>query len=81
MMTLKSGFAERAVEHVLELSAEAQIERRKTEKSSAAFQTLTGAIAAYGNVLALLTTLQAVEELDVSLVQWAVPECAAALTN
>lgn len=81
MMTLKSGIAERVVEHVLELSAEAQIERRKTEKSSTEFQTLTGAIAAYGTVLALLTTLKAAEDLDVALVQWAAPECAASLTN
>jgi hypothetical protein len=57
-----SGHAGQAIERVLELSADAQITRRKTAKDSPAFHTLTGAIAAYGKALALLTALQQREE-------------------
>jgi hypothetical protein len=54
--------AAQAIERVLELSAEAQITRRKTRKGSPAFHALSGAIAAYGKALALLTALQQREE-------------------
>jgi hypothetical protein len=57
-----SGHAGQAIERVLELSANAQITRRKSPKDSPAFQRLTGAIAAYGKALALLTALQQREE-------------------
>jgi len=53
-----SGQADQAIERVLELSADAQITRRKTPKDSPAFHSLTGAIAAYGKALAILTALQ-----------------------
>jgi hypothetical protein len=58
MKKSSSGQAGQAVEQVLELSADAQITRRKTPKDSPAFRSLTGAIAAYGKALAILTALQ-----------------------
>jgi hypothetical protein len=61
-MKATSGHAERAIERILELSAEAQIARRMVAKDSAAFHRLTGAIAAYGKALALLAALQQREE-------------------
>lgn len=81
MMKFKLGLAEKLMEQVLELSAEAQIERRKTERSSVAFQSLSGEIVAYGNMLALLTTMQAAEELDPLLSDWNLRDCAVALTH
>ena len=61
-MKAYSGHAERAIERILELSADAQITRRMMAKDSPAFHNLTGAIAAYGKALALLTALQQREE-------------------
>jgi hypothetical protein len=61
-MKPSSGVADKAIERVLELSAEAQINRREVAKDSPAFYNLTGAIAAYGRVLALLTALHKREE-------------------
>jgi len=57
-----SGQADQAIERVLELSADAQITRRKTPKDSPAFHSLRGAITAYGKALAILTALQQREE-------------------
>ena len=48
---------DKTIERILELSADAQIARRRAAKDSPAFQTLTGAIAAYGKVLAFLVAL------------------------
>jgi hypothetical protein len=62
MRKSSSGHACQAMERVLELSADAQIARRKTAKHSPAFHRLTGAIAAYGKALALLNALQQREE-------------------
>jgi hypothetical protein len=61
-MKSNSGHAEQAIARILELSAEAQIARRMVAKDSPAFQRLTGAIAAYGKALGLLTALQQREE-------------------
>jgi hypothetical protein len=57
-----SGQAGQAIEQVFELSADAQITRRKAPKDSPTFHSLTGAIAAYGKALAILTALQEREE-------------------
>ena len=54
--------ARRPTDRILELSADAQIRRRETVKGSPEFHRLTGAIAAYGKALALLTALQQREE-------------------
>jgi hypothetical protein len=62
MRNSSSGHAAQAIERVLELSADAQIRRRITLKDSPAFHSLTGAIAAYGKALAILTALQQREE-------------------
>ena len=62
MMNSSSGHAGQAIGRVLELSAEAQIARRKTPKDSPAFHNLTGAIVAYGKALALLLAVQQREE-------------------
>jgi len=57
-----SGHAGHAIQRVLELSANAQITRRKTLKHSPAFHSLTGAIVAYSKTLSILTALQQREE-------------------
>ena len=60
-MTFNSGLAE-GMERVLELSVEAHVKRREFAIDSPEFHNLTGAIAAYGKVLAMLTALQQGEE-------------------
>jgi hypothetical protein len=62
MKKSSSGHAAQAIERVLEFSVDAQITRGKTPKDSPAFHKLTGAIAAYGKALAILTALQQREE-------------------
>jgi hypothetical protein len=52
----------RAIEQILELSADAHIARRQVPKDSPLFHSLSGAIAAYGKALAFLTALQRREE-------------------
>jgi len=61
-MNASSGLANLAIEQVLELSAEAHIERRMTALDSPAFHRLTGTIVAYGKMLTLLVALQEREE-------------------
>ena len=63
MRTSKSISSYKVTELVLELSADAHIKRREVAKDSAAFQSLTGAIEAYGRVLGGLTVLEQSEEL------------------
>jgi hypothetical protein len=74
MKKASSGHASQAIERVLELSAEAQITRRKTRRDSPAFHALSGAIAAYGKALALLTALQQREEFFQIVAQAEFPE-------
>lgn len=45
---------DKTIQRILELSADAQIARRRFAKDSPGFHALTGAIAAYGTVLTLL---------------------------
>jgi hypothetical protein len=59
--------AEKAVEIILELSADLQIKRRATAEYSFEFQEYSVAIAAYGKVLELLTALQLEETYAPSL--------------
>lgn len=63
MMNDSEGLANQSIERILELSADAHIRRRGTVKNSPEFHNLTGAIAAYGKTLELLTALQQLEEL------------------
>ena len=75
MMKATSGLANRVIERVLELSADAHIRRRGTLKDSPEFNKLTGAIAAYGKTLALLTALQQREEFYAVIGEGGVPAC------
>jgi hypothetical protein len=75
-----SGQADQAIERILELSADAQITRRKTPKDSPAFHSLTGAIAAYGKALAILTALQQREEFYTIIAQSEFSERVAAVS-
>jgi len=68
-MRMSSGLANLAIEAVLELSADAHIERRMTAKGSHAFHSLTGAIAAYGKTLKLLAALREREEFYATLAE------------
>lgn len=61
MMNFSSRLANDAIERILELSADAHIERRAA-RDSQQFHNLTGAITAYGKALALLTALQQRDE-------------------
>ncbi len=58
MKKSSSGPVDKAIERILELSADAQIRRREIAKDSLAHYTVTETIAAYGKALALLTALQ-----------------------
>jgi len=80
MKKSSSGQADQAIERVLELSADAQITRRKTPKDSPAFHSLTGAIAAYGKALSILTALQQREEFYSIIAQYELSERTAAVS-
>lgn len=62
MMKANAGLANRVIDRIVELSADAQIERRGTTKDSPAFHQLAGAIAAYGKALSLLVAVREQEE-------------------
>ena len=68
-MKSNAGLANEVIERILELSADTHIQRREVAKDSPAFHNLTGVIAAYGNVLALLTAVQQQEEFDAMVSQ------------
>ena len=78
MMKANLGIANKGIERILELSADAHVRRRGTVKDSPEFHKLTGAIAAYGKALALLTALQEREEFCEMIDQLDVPGCVAA---
>lgn len=59
-----AGLANEVIQRLLELSANAHIQRRGVATDSPVFHALTGEIAAYGKVLALLAALEAREEFD-----------------
>ncbi len=73
MMKPNAGFANKGIERILELSADAHIQRRETAEDSPEFHSLTGAIAAYGKALALLTALQEWEDFYAMIGQYDVP--------
>ena len=72
------GLANKGIERILELSADAHIRRRGTVKGSPEFHNLTGAIAAYGKALALLAEMQQLEEFYAMFGQLELPGCVAA---
>jgi hypothetical protein len=57
-MMKKLSPVDKAIERILELSADAQIRRREIARESLAYYTLTETIAAYGKALALVIALQ-----------------------
>ena len=77
-MKFNSGLAE-GIERVLELSADAHVKRREVATDSPEFHNLTGAIAAYGKVLAMLTALQELEEFYTVVGEYEFPEGVAAV--
>jgi hypothetical protein len=79
-MKTTSGLAAKGIERILELSADAHIQRRQVAKDSPAFHHLTGVIAAYGKVLALLTALERREEFYNVVGQYEFSECFAAVS-
>jgi len=79
-MESNSGYARRAIERMIELSADAHIARRMTAKDSPSFHNLTGAILAYGKALALLTALQQREEFYTIVGQCEFSECVEAVS-
>jgi len=66
-MMQSSWLVEKAVERILEMSADLQIKRRATTKHSFPFHDLSIAIAAYGEVLGALTALQEREQYSCTL--------------
>ena len=77
-MKFNLGLAE-GIERVLELSADAHVKRREVAMDSPEFHNLTGAIAAYGKVLAHLTSLQQLEEFYTLVGQYEFSERVAAV--
>jgi hypothetical protein len=73
-MRASSSVTNEAIERVLELSADAQIERRRMTMDSPGFYALTGEIAAYGKALTLLVALQEQEELYAAIAQLSLRE-------
>ena len=69
-----SGLANRVLEQILELSADAQIERRRTAKDCPAFHNLSGAITAYGKAVGLLVAIQQEQELYDFMLALSLPE-------
>jgi len=66
-MMESSSLMDKAVERILEMSADLQIKRRATTKYSLAFHDLSIAIAAYGDVLRVLTALRDQEQYSCTL--------------
>ncbi len=77
MKKLSSGPVDKAIERILELSADAQIRRREIVSNSVAYYTLIETIAAYGKALALLTALQQRKEFHTTVDQDEFSECVA----
>jgi hypothetical protein len=65
---------DKAIERILEMSADLQIKRLATTKYSLAFHDYSVAIATYGNVLQVLTRLQQQEEYSPDLALFGVLE-------
>ena len=66
-MMESSSLVDKAVQRILEMSADLQIKRRATTKYSLAFHDLSIAIAAYGDVLRVLTALRDHEQYSCTL--------------
>jgi hypothetical protein len=75
-MEFDSSLVNEFIEQILELSADAHVRKRMAVKDSPEFHNMTGAIAAYGTVLTLFTTLQRVQKLCAKAQEECLPECA-----
>ena len=80
-MKTSSGLANLAIEGVLELSADAHIQRKMAARGSLDFHRLTGAIAAYGSALAVLVELQEREELCAIIAELNLPASVTGAAN
>lgn len=80
-MDASLGLANVAIERVLELSADAHIERRMTPKDCPAFHRLTGTIVGYGRALSVLVALQEREEFFAMMAQLNLPESVTELAH
>jgi len=60
-LAIEPSFKNEFIEVILELSAEAHMRKRMVDRGSQEFHNLTGAITAYGTILAVFTTLQRVQ--------------------
>ena len=72
-MRASSDLTNLAIEGVLELSANAHVQRKVAARNSSDFRRLTGAIAAYGNALAVLVALQEREEFHAMIAELDLP--------
>ena len=79
-MTPDAGLANLAIEQVLELSADAHIERRMTAQDSA-FHRLTGAILACGTTLSLLVAREERGEFFAMIAQLNLPASVTELSS
>lgn len=77
MMKSNASLAGKVIERIVELSADAHIRRRGALKDSPEFHSLSGAIAAYGKALALLTALQQREKFYAAVGQHNLAACVA----
>ena len=66
-MMESSSLVDKAIERILEMSADLQIKRRASEQFSLAYHDYGVQIVAYGKVLDVLTRLQRQEECSPSL--------------
>ncbi|PYT78948.1 MAG: hypothetical protein DMG40_18365 [Acidobacteria bacterium] len=81
VMKTDAGLANIAIEQILEMSADAHIERRLTFPDSPDFQRLSGTITAYGKVLTLLVALQEREEFYAMIAQLNLPASVTGLAH
>jgi hypothetical protein len=77
MLKTDTTLANEVILQILELSADAHIARRRIPMYSPLFHHLTGAIAAYGKVLAVLTSPRKRQEVSEMIGQLSLPECVA----
>lgn len=74
-MEFDASLVNEFIEQILDLSADAHVRRRMAVKDSPEFHNLTGAIAAYGTILAFFTTLQRVQGFFAKAEEEGLPEC------
>lgn len=81
MLNFNSRLVNKAIERILELSADAHIERHGTGKNSPEFHNLTGAINAYGKALSLLVELQQRDEFYAMICGFDLPKSGSELVH